>query len=419
MKNKNLDYMDERAYVQAQSGIQGNDWTCYALRRRGWRVWITRTPVPQSSYKQDRGADAMGRWIAAEYLRAAPAPARKFIPYYTQRDLDNSLPQETQYKLCVCVVATVQGKRVFGCTGYGNNNLRECLKSAIERCHHAIRHERCRTRAQPSREPGYYLRLAAERVATALDRQHLPTDDRKWIAVEIECVVESRKTLRETMAASALLRQHVTIKSDASLSAGDLSVRDCVEVVVCAPRETYRELLAAVCGVITACHGAVNRSCGLHVHLDQRNLPLDAVQAVYTRLAAAQPLLRRFVSASRLGEEGDRYCARSPRVWSTGSRYRAINACAYQTHRTLEIRLHQGTIDATKITNWVALLIAIADCPWMPQRERRVTARWLDAYGIEPALRDYWLARMAAFGRADLPPAQRPRAVAQHAQLHA
>lgn len=409
MKTKNWDRAGELEYVKRQTGVIGAAWECYALPRRRWRVWIARTPI-LLPYARERGIDARQRWAAAEWLRVAPALLRDRIPGYAVNDLNNALPRATQYKLHVCVVSTVRKQRFVGYATSVDNRLRECLKSAIERCHQAIRNERGRAAARrPQREPGYYVRLAAERIATALDRQHLPTDNRKWIAVEIECVVESRDRLRTEMARSPLLRQHVTIKSDSSLSAGDLAVRDCVEVVVCAPRETYRDVLVAVCAVIAACNGAVNKTCGLHVHLDQRDVAFDEVKRVYSRLASAQPLLRRFVSESRLGDEGRRYCANAPRQWSTQSRYRVVNACAYQAHRTIEVRLHQGSVDATKIANWVALLIAIADCQWSPSRERRVTARWLDAYGVSPALRDYWLERMSAFGRTDAPPVPRAR----------
>jgi hypothetical protein len=41
-------------------------------------------------------------------------------------------------------------------------------------------------------------------------------------------------------------------------------------------------------------------------------------------------------------------------------RYKAINVQAYKEHKTIEVRLHTGTIEEHKILNWVQLLVSIA-----------------------------------------------------------
>lgn len=404
------DYSSELITIASEYGLSTRDWQV-TLMSRGWRVWTRRV----ADINQARDAHAAERWRTHAWLCEAYANApSEMIRQHLQTPRDNAsfyLPKQAIPQIHVVVacdapkgghtklITSYQRGQVFGAL------LRQCVSSVRNR----LRRLRAESRATNAARPaGYYARLAAERVASALDRQHNPTDDRQWLAAEIECIVDSRDRLRTTLSASPLLRQHVTLKSDSSLAPSDPDVRECVEVVICAPRETFAAIVREVCAGIQAHRGMVNKSCGLHIHLDQRNREMAQVEATYTRLAAAQPLLQRFVSESRLGEEGRRYAAASPRNWSVSSRYRAINACAYRAHRTIEVRLHQGTVDATKIANWAALLCAIADCAWVPQRQRRVTAQWLDAYSVTPELRDYWLGRMAAFERADAPPASRP-----------
>lgn len=43
------------------------------------------------------------------------------------------------------------------------------------------------------------------------------------------------------------------------------------------------------------------------------------------------------------------------------ARYSAYNFDAYNTHKTIECRLHAGSIDYTEISNWVKLHLAIVD----------------------------------------------------------
>ena len=50
-------------------------------------------------------------------------------------------------------------------------------------------------------------------------------------------------------------------------------------------------------------------------------------------------------------------------------RYYKVNACAYDRHRTIEFRQHQGSTDYEKISHWVKFLAALVeysykhDCP--------------------------------------------------------
>jgi hypothetical protein len=60
--------------------------------------------------------------------------------------------------------------------------------------------------------------------------------------------------------------------------------------------------------------------------------------------------LKEFVPESRRNNTD--YAALS---FSETNRYRAINFTAFRKYKTLEIRLHSGTVDYTKIIAWIRL----------------------------------------------------------------
>lgn len=111
-------------------------------------------------------------------------------------------------------------------------------------------------------------------------------------------------------------------------------------------------------------HAWVNRSCGLHVHVDARDLSIaerNNIDAWWTML---EPVIHGMVSPSRRGGE---YC-RTSRHCSKGSRYRSLNRCS--PHGTLEFRLHQGTLDSVRVLGWARLCLAFVEtCRHVPMSD--------------------------------------------------
>lgn len=283
----------------------------------------------------------------------------------------------------------------------------ETLLQAYKNFKHELRYRReIQQTITPSRRVslfgGKWLYEVQIRKARYVWMTHRPTDSRCWRAVEIECCVPDRDMLGTALGQIDMLRQRVTVKSDGSISAPDGYVG--AEIVVCAPAEDIAACVRKVCDVLQTHNAQINITCGLHVHLDQRDATPEMVRERYTRLVAAQQLLMRFVSDSR---KDNRYCRPSPRQWSTTTRYRVVNAVAYNTHRTLEVRVHQGTTSADKIVHWLTLLDAIVSSAYTPQRQIRSTAKWLARYDVPQATIDYYLARMTQLGRHDAPPRTR------------
>lgn len=136
---------------------------------------------------------------------------------------------------------------------------------------------------------------------------------------------------------------------------------DC-EAVICAPENKIKGVLKKLLTIINEdAEGYVNKSCGLHVHLDMRN---RNVSKSYRRLFHNKEFLFKMLPDSRLFE--NRYC--QPNEHSSfisekkrEDRYLHFNPTAYDKYRTLEIRMHTGTINYNKITNWIDLLVSVVD----------------------------------------------------------
>lgn len=117
--------------------------------------------------------------------------------------------------------------------------------------------------------------------------------------------------------------------------------------------------------------GTINKKCGLHVHVDMRNLtPLGRAKVV-TSWQAWQNEIAKIVAKSRhnnhycrmLNKNETDYWVRQIKAGNeaVGERYRTLNMTPFRRIGTYEFRLHQGTLNAAKVIGWVKFLIAFAE----------------------------------------------------------
>lgn len=167
-----------------------------------------------------------------------------------------------------------------------------------------------------------------------------------------------------------LNRPHWKVITDASISGG-------CEVV--SPILSGEDGLGQIQTVMTALRNAgatVDTACGMHVHVDARDLTGDEYVRTFAFYAERQDMMDLLVAPSR---RNNTYCgkydaatiARAKDEASTldkgdagyrygqGNRYYTVNLCSYTTHGTIEFRQHQGTLNGTKAVAWVRLLLAI------------------------------------------------------------
>jgi len=213
----------------------------------------------------------------------------------------------------------------------------------------------CGVHTEPNQYRHAYVgKLRAQFLTPKAPRE---TDARRWVSVEIECILGTVNEAFYDHALAQNVAQYVCVKSDGSLrrDAGDTKGTP-VEIVVSAPKEEIERVIKGVCAALKACEAYVNKTCGLHIHLDMRNF--DRATA-FSNLVAGQKVLRSLVPEHRVK---NRFCKPvGRRDWPVNDdRYKAVNHCAWRRHRTIEVRLFAGCIDATKIIGYVKVCSAMA-----------------------------------------------------------
>lgn len=208
-------------------------------------------------------------------------------------------------------------------------------------------------------EPGEYRLAYMGKMRAQFMQPKAPreNDARRWVSVEIECIIG---TLNEAFYDHALqlnIAPYVCVKGDGSLRRNDGDTKgNPVEIVVSAPKEEIERVIEATCQALAACEAYVNKTCGLHIHLDMRNFDRNTA---FSNLVAGQKVLRSLVPEHRVK---NRFCKPvGRRDWpANDDRYKAVNHCAWRRHRTVEVRLFAGCIDATKIIGYVKVCSAMA-----------------------------------------------------------
>ncbi len=211
-------------------------------------------------------------------------------------------------------------------------------------------------------------------------------------AVEIECFPQND---RLAICAKNMPKE-VGITEDGSLHT-DSSYAYGREIIT--PKmsgQLGKDLLKTICSELLKAKSTVNKSCGLHVHIDMTdyiNQPsIELIKLVFLFYLAFEPVLFSYLPMSR---RKNRYClalsefyheteivnARDREyleaLWYRdnskqsreerkrqkydNSRYAGINFHSLFSKNNIEIRYHSGTIDHNKIDMWVKLHVAIID----------------------------------------------------------
>lgn len=144
----------------------------------------------------------------------------------------------------------------------------------------------------------------------------------------------------------------VRMKSDGSVEPRH---SDAQEATLLAGPNGYGRL-KKLCAIIRERGGFVNKSTGLHVHLDARNDDRRVIGIRAAKLWAAIDILKDLVPNERLKND---YCKFIPPAFDS-DRYRAINLASVRSHHTIEVRMAAGSLNPSKIWNWANLLYVIS-----------------------------------------------------------
>lgn len=235
------------------------------------------------------------------------------------------------------------------------------------------------------------------------------------IGVEIECFGIDREDLK-TAIENRGLQAHITgynhNDSKTSYKLGsDSSITGWGSCEVVSPILRNLDSLKTVCEVINEAGAQVNKSCGLHVHFGASKFTVKQYQRIIMNYAAIEPIIDSFMPLSR---RQNQYCKSIRQVADRlrggdcdtihdiqlygydQDRYYKVNAMAYNTHKTIEFRQHQGTTNFEKIRNWVEFLSCFLQ--YSLSSEEPLTASTIDDLPfITNRLKTYYKSRKAHF----------------------
>lgn len=220
-----------------------------------------------------------------------------------------------------------------------------------------IRDVRYETVGGVHKNAGSILHLYRQIGLRRVNSLHLPESREPHVGVEIEFFSPHHREYLAEMLIDAKLAKYCRIMTDNSIRATSDKPYG-YELCVLAKENEFREIIEKVCYFLNDIGAETNKSCGLHVHLDMRHRD---VKMVFNNLVQCQNFLYSLVAPFRATNQ---YCVPqvSPNIESANmSHYCAISAYSYRKYNTFEIRMHEGTINATKINNWISLLTKIAN----------------------------------------------------------
>lgn len=208
--------------------------------------------------------------------------------------------------------------------------------------------------------------LAYERMMkNAFDLPKKPLNAKAtYVGIELELVYRGDINTLKALMAAERLHKNVSITNDDSVRAchNNPGYRGIELQILCQTNEV-ESVMAKIQRVIDnpLVDGYTNRSCGLHVHVDMRNRDLALV---YRNFVRVQGLLRGSQPFGRVNNihcrENDSEVFNFKKVDRREDRYWTINGHAFNEHKTLEIRTHEGTTNCQAIVNWVKFVDAIA-----------------------------------------------------------
>ena len=183
----------------------------------------------------------------------------------------------------------------------------------------------------------------------------LPRTKTPHLGIEIECFFPSCEDLHGAGEALQPYKRFVEFATDGSLN-GDGVAR---ELRICLPVDKL-QVLKEILTIINRYNAFVNKTCGLHVHLDMRHYSPQQVEKIGDNLMNVQFAWKEILSPSRRNNE---FCRFEHSHFRSQGRYYAVNMTSYYKHRTIEVRCHQGTTNFKKIWNWCKLLLLLTKAP--------------------------------------------------------
>lgn len=270
-------------------------------------------------------------------------------------------------------------------------------------------------------EGGTFLKLQElARTRRVFERKAPRTND-KHVGIELEFISKMDKLELASELVKENVQEFVFLTDDGSIKfhdkdgnvvespVDDFKYRH--ELTMVAPEQLVHEVIKRMLRAINKDgKSKVGARCGFHVHLDMRNRDK---YMVFHNLSKAQHIMYAMNPRSRLDgttSKGKRDTAWSKKInhsdfdeamaylgGSSESRYHGINLLALNKHQTIEIRIHSGTTNEEKVSNWVKILTTIANMNSRVETEAHKAETFCEYYGLDESMCTYINSRIAKF----------------------
>lgn len=250
-----------------------------------------------------------------------------------------------------------------------------------------------------------YVRATKGQILHLLNvqRTYLVFEDKKPITTEHHVGIEMEFWCKKNKTELGLLllpySKYVTLKSDSSIEVPEEEIKNggiSHELVVCVPESMMTEVVTGVSNVLKSIKCQVNKSCGLHTHLDMRSRNHETC---FSQLVSAQNILYQMQPKSRAD---NRYCKKVEtknfkEAENSYDRYMGINSHSFRKYKTIEIRMHAGTVDSVKILNWINILLRIINKPDTILRAPTKVEHFVNRFDLPDDLSSFINERIAKF----------------------
>jgi len=223
------------------------------------------------------------------------------------------------------------------------------------------------------------------------------------VGVELECTNVNRDAVRRACADRGIAthddyncynhrdsQSSYKLMSDSSLRPTRGDTYGTCEIVT--PVLNDLDSLKTVCDVLNDAGCKVNRTCGMHVHFGAADFTNAQWRRIILNYARIESIIDGFMAPSRKGD-GCQWCRsiinhadeiermydptfEDMRQAFRCDRYHKVNLEAFSRHKTIEFRQHAGTINFTKIENWVKFLAGLLT--YSIKNEELLTATTVD-----------------------------------------
>ena len=230
---------------------------------------------------------------------------------------------------------------------------------------------------------GKYKVQAARDIAFALQAANIPTDLYMG-QPHVHCMPyhgDTCETCGETLTEKY---RHWRIERDGSVTQfrqGEFG-GEVVSPILTLPEFNQLEVVLKALREETEWQGAtykakVTDACGLHIHTDVKDLTPDQRANVVNTWYGLNDVIATFVAGNR---PNNHFCAymeprerarvtellrlnnRNQNTFNaTTQKYRSLNVLPFPKIGTFEFRIHQGTLNTTKVHQWVTLLLAFVE----------------------------------------------------------